>query len=46
MLFIKKKIVYFENHMKHTNTFYGQNAEFSMLKHVVHAELLGLKELN
>jgi hypothetical protein len=36
MLFREPSAVYCENHMEHTNTLCGQNAEFSMLKRVVY----------
>jgi hypothetical protein len=36
MLFGERVAVYCENHTEHTNTLYGQNAEFGMLKRMVH----------
>jgi hypothetical protein len=36
MLFGETSDVYYENHMKHTNTLRGQNADFNMLKRVVY----------
>jgi hypothetical protein len=36
MLFREISDVYYENHMKHTNTLRGQNAEFNILKQVVY----------
>jgi hypothetical protein len=38
MLFRETVAVYCENHTEHTNTLRGQNAEFCMLKEVVHIE--------
>jgi hypothetical protein len=35
MLFEETVAVYCENHMEHTNTLCGQNAELLMLNHVV-----------
>jgi hypothetical protein len=36
MLFREAVAVYCENHMEHTNTLCGENAEFNMLKQAVH----------
>jgi hypothetical protein len=38
MVFWETVTIYCENHMEHTNTFCGQNAEFIMLKHVVYIQ--------
>jgi hypothetical protein len=45
MLFKEIISVYCENHMKHTGTLCGQNAEFCTLKQVVHIDLLDFKGL-
>jgi hypothetical protein len=42
MLFGETVAVYFEKHTQHTNTLCGQNAEFGMLKRVVHIVITGL----
>jgi hypothetical protein len=43
MLFGGKVAVYCDNHMERTDTLCGQNAEFLMLKHVVHIITTGLR---
>jgi hypothetical protein len=45
ILFREMVAVYCESHTKHTNTLCGQNAEFYLLKRVVHTEPLGFKRL-
>jgi hypothetical protein len=45
MLLRETITVYFQNHMKYTNTLCGQNVSFRMLKHVVHIVVLGTKGL-
>jgi hypothetical protein len=45
MLFRETVAVYCENHTEHTDTLYGQNTEFSVLKRVVHRENMGFKGL-
>jgi hypothetical protein len=39
------KAVYFENHVKPTHAVYGQNAEFFMVKQVVHTVTTGFTGL-
>jgi hypothetical protein len=36
IVFRETVAVYCENHTEHMNKLFGQNVEFSMLKHVVH----------
>jgi hypothetical protein len=45
MLFGGRYAVYCENRTEHINMLWGQNAEFSMLKRVVHIETTGFKGL-
>jgi hypothetical protein len=42
MLFRERNAAYCENHTKHTDTLCGQNAEFSVLKHMAHIVTTGL----